>query len=141
MGSGQVDGDQTDEHALRAAVSCAGLAMPLLRYLVSCALACSRSHITTIDADFSALTMELTTTVAAQMDPISAATCAACYAALVPAPYRMLASHPVVWTLGATIYVSRLCLALLSPRPWWVSRHSPPSRLPARCPLTEPHAS
>ena len=53
-----------------------------------------------------------------QMDPITDVLNVATYFTTVLAPYRLLGSHPVAWAVGVSIYLTRLCLALLAPRAW-----------------------
>ena len=60
-----------------------------------------------------------------QMDPISGVTTLLTFAALVLEPHRMLALHPVTWCVGVGPHAVRLCLALCSPRSWYVAHLSP----------------
>ena len=61
------------------------------------------------------------------MDPVSDFINAATYFTIVRAPYRLLALHPVLWSAGISIFLTRLCLAFFSPRSWCVSRLSWPA--------------
>ena len=54
------------------------------------------------------------------MDPFCDVIGAATYIPIVLAPYRMLGSHPFIWAVGVGIYLTRLFLALFSPRAWCV---------------------